>query len=470
MTTAAEIRRDPPGPTPLRSLLRLLSWLSNRIEDIQALHETHGDIAMIRLGRSRLYFIADPEAAQQCLVSKHRDFHKGRAYFALRLVMGNGLVTSEEAFHLRQRRMIQPMFHRERIHAYGEAMIQYALEARENFQANQPIDMNRGMMHLTLFIVAKALFGSDVKADAQRVGTALDTLMNMDAVFLNPFGPIIAKLPLPINRTRIQMTREIDDVIYRMIAAHRASGDQGDLLSMLLAARDEDDGAGMTDQQVRDEVITLFLAGHETTANALTWTWRLLALHPEVEARFHEELDSVLGGRDPRPEDFQRLRYTRQVLAESMRLYPPVWTVARSAIRDTELGGYKIPKDAQVVISTYVIHHDPRWHPEPERFDPERFTEEAQAARPKFTYFPFGGGRRLCIGEGFAWMEGVLVLAAIGQRWRFRLPPDHSVTLDPHITLRPKGGLTMIPEARGVAQEAAAGPQPSEASTGCPFS
>jgi len=448
MTIAAAKPNYPPGPTRLQALRRGLRWHRERIQSICDAHELFGDFAMSRIGGINIVFVAHPDAIQECLVSKHKDFQKSSAYFALRLVLGQGLVTSEGDFHLRQRRMIQPAFHRERVMGYGIPMVRHAAEFAGTLRDGEAFDMNRAMMRVTLKIVAEALFSSDVEKVTERVGRALDTLMHMDAVFLNPLGPIISKLPLPINTLRKQMTAELDDVLYGMIRSHRERGDQGDLLSMLLAARDEDDGTGMSDKQVRDEAVTLFLAGHETTANALSWTWYVLAQHPEVEAKFHAELDEVLGEREPCPEDFERLVYTRQVLAESMRLYPPVWTVAREALRDTTLGGYDVPKGAQVVTSTYVVHRDPRWWPEPLEFRPERFAPGAGEGRPKFAYFPFGGGRRLCIGEGFAWMEGVLVLAAIGRRWRFRLPEGHVAELDPHITLRPKNGLPMIAAAR----------------------
>ncbi|MFM1920780.1 MAG: hypothetical protein RLZZ303_2414 [Candidatus Hydrogenedentota bacterium] len=444
------VSRDalPPSPPRWRSLLGAINFFTrDRIENLQELHGEYGEIVLTRLNRTRIYFVTDPDAIQECLVSRHKDFHKSRSYFALRLVMGNGLVTSEGDFHLRQRRMIQPAFHRERIREYGKAMIEFAARARDEYQAGQTYDINRSMMRVTLYIVAKALFNSDVTADAKRIGKALDTLMHMDAVFLNPLGPLIARLPLPINRLRKKMVADIDEVIYRMIADRRATGDQGDLMSMLLAARDEDN-TGMTDLQVRDEAVTLFLAGHETTANALTWTWMLLAQHPEIEAKFHEELDRVLQGREPTPDDYAQLTYTRQVLAESMRLYPPVWAFAREAVTDTTLGGYPVPAGSQVIISSHVVHHHARHYPDPERFDPERFTEANSAGRHKFAYFPFGGGRRLCIGEGFAWMEGVLVLATIGQQWKFRLPADFHLVRDPHITLRPLGGLPMKAEPR----------------------
>ncbi|MBI1321526.1 MAG: cytochrome P450 [Candidatus Hydrogenedens sp.] len=438
----------PPGPTPFQALSRGLRWHRDRIHSVVEAHELYGDVAMSRFGRLTIIFVAHPEAVQECLVSKHRDFHKSRAYFALRLVLGRGLVTSEDEFHLRQRRMIQPAFHRERVLGYGIPMIKYSAEFAASIADGQRFDMNRAMMQTTLKIVGEALFSSNIADSTDRVGHALDTLMHMDAVFLNPLGPFISKLPIPINTLRKKMTAELDDVMFNMIREHRERGDQGDLLSMLLAARDEDDGTGMTDKQVRDEAVTLFLAGHETTANALTWTWYTLSQHPEVEAKFHAELAEVLGGRDPEPKDYEKLVYTRQVLAETMRLFPPVWTVAREAIRDTTLGGYDVPKGAQVVTSTYVTHRDPRWWKEPLAFRPERFAPGAGEGRPKFAYYPFGGGKRLCIGEGFAWMEGVLVLAAIGQRWRFQVPEGHVPDLDPHITLRPKNGLPMIACAR----------------------
>jgi len=459
-----------PAMSYWRALLFAYGAHTNRFNDLLQLHRLFGPIVRFPLVRMNVVLVSTPEAIQECLVSRHKHFQKSRSYFALRLVLGNGLVTSEGDFHLRQRRMIQPAFARERLRNYGNAMIEFAVESRNSYRENEVFDINRSMMHTTLFIVAKALFGSDVKADVDKIGNALDTLLAMDEVFLNPFGPLIAKLPLPINRTRIKMTEAIDEVLYRMIAEHRAQADTGDLLSMLLAARDEDDGTGMTDLQVRDEVITLFLAGHETTANALTWTWYLLAQHPEIEARFHAELDRVLGGRTPTPDDFPRLTYTRQVLAESMRIYPPVWAIGRAAVCDTELDGYAVPANTQLVMSICALHRNPQWYPDPERFDPDRFTEEAQAARPKSAYAPFGGGRRLCIGEAFAWMEGVLVLATLGQRWKFRLPEGHKLTLDPHITLRPKGGLPMYAMPRASAEvQGEAAPEATEFMA-CPYS
>jgi cytochrome P450 len=265
-----------------------------------------------------------------------------------------------------------------------------------------------------------------------------------------PFAQLLERLPLPAMKRFRQARARLDETIYRIIAARRASReDRGDLLSMLMAARDEEgDGTGMTDEQLRDEAMTIFLAGHETTANALTWTWYLLSQHPEIEKRLHAELDAVLSGRLPTAEDYARLRYTEMVLAEALRLYPPAWIIGRRALTDYRINGYHVPARAILLMSPYVMHHNAAYFPEPFQFDPERWTPAARETRPKFSYFPFGGGPRLCIGEHFAWMEGVLVLATLAQQWRLRLVPGHPIELQPLVTLRPKYGMKMILERR----------------------
>ena len=266
----------------------------------------------------------------------------------------------------------------------------------------------------------------------------------------NPFAALLSMLPLKSNRRFEQAKQKLDDLIYRIINERRASGeDRGDLLSMLLIAQDDEGGSGgMSDEQVRDEAMTIFLAGHETTANALTWTWYLLSQHPDIEAKLHAEIETVLQGRLPTFEDIPKLRYTEMVFAESMRLYPPAWTIGRNALEDVEIGGYKIPTGALVLTSQFIVHRDERWFPEPEKFDPERWTPEAKEKRPKFSYFPFGGGTRICIGEAFAWMEGALLIATLAQKWRMKLAPENKIELQPLITLRPKNGMKMIMEKR----------------------
>ena len=310
-------------------------------------------------------------------------------------------------------------------------------------------DNDQEKMRLTLAVVAKTLFNSDVEAEAGEIGQALTDVLHLFQMVMLPFSELLERLPLPASRRFQRARARLDETIYRMIAERRASGeDKGDLLSMLLLAQDEAGTGGMSDRQVRDEALTIFLAGHETTAVALTWTWYLLSQNPEIANRLHAELDAVLGGRMPGVEDVPALKYTEMVFAEAMRIYPPAWAIGRMAIKPYEAAGYNIPVNSIVLMSPFVMHRDPRWFPDPERFDPERWTPEAKAKRPKFAYFPFGGGSRVCIGESFAWMEGVLLLAVIAQRWRFELVPRHPVGYRALITLRTRNGMKMVAHAR----------------------
>jgi cytochrome P450 len=374
------------------------------------------------------------------------------------MLLGDGLLTSEGEFYLRQRRLAQPAFHRQRVAAYGATMAAYAASRRDRWHAGETLDAHREMMALTLAIVGKTLFDADVEHEAAEIGAALATTFeSFNFGFFLPFSELLDRLPLPATLRFRKARARLDATIYRLIEERRRSAtDHGDLLSMLLLAQDtEGDGGRMTDLQLRDEAMTLFLAGHETTANALTWTWYLLSQHPDVEARLHAEIDSALGERLPSADDLGALPYTRMVLAESMRLYPPAWIVGRRAIGPFEANGYTIPARSIVLMCQYTMHRDARWFPDPERFDPERFLPEHQAERPKFAYFPFGGGPRVCIGEQFAWMEGVIALATIAQRWQLRLAPGHPVALQPIITLRPKHGMRMTVEPRGRAPRTA---------------
>jgi cytochrome P450 len=300
------------------------------------------------------------------------------------------------------------------------------------------------MMRLTLSVVAKTLFDADVDEEADEIGIALTSLVDLFPTLLNPLANLLRKLPLPQTMRFRRSIERLDKTIYGIIDERRKSGqDRGDLLSMLLMAVDEEgDGSGMTDQQLRDEAMTLFLAGHETTANALAWTWYLLSLNPDAANALHRELDTVLGDRLPAPSDYPRLTYTEMVVAESMRLFPPAWAVSRLAIEDATIGQWSVPRGAVAVAAQAVTHRDQRWFPDPDRFDPLRFTAEAKAARPKLSYYPFGAGPRICIGEGFAWMEAVLIVATIAQHWRLELISD-DVTPQASITLRPKGGIRM---------------------------
>jgi len=382
-------------------------------------------------------------------VTNQNNFTKSRALQRAKVLLGEGLLTSEGALHLRQRRLVQPAFHRPRLIGYSKVMTAYALRTRERWRAGETLDVASEMMRLTLAVVGQTLFSADVEAETGEIGEAMTAILRMFDLLMMPFSEYLEKLPLPSIRRFEKARARLDQTIYGMIAERRASvEDRGDLLSMLLLSRDDEGAGGMSDQQVRDEALTLFLAGHETTAQALTWTWYLLSQNPECERTLHEEVDGVLGGRAPEFDDLPQLRYTEMVLAEAMRLYPPAWAIGRKAIAPFELGGYQIPKGAIIIVSPYVIQRDPRFFPDPERFDPERWTPANRDARPKFCYFPFGGGARVCIGERFAWMEGTLLLAAIAQKWRLRLAPGHRVEPLPLITLRSKYGMKMTVEAR----------------------
>jgi cytochrome P450 len=451
MVNVVTPRSHPPGPRRRVPALDALRMGRDPLAFLTGLTERYGDIARVPLGPETLYLFNHPDLARDVLVTNHRNFHKGRGLERAKMLLGTGLLTSEGEYHLRQRRLAQPAFHRQRVAAYGATMASYAAARRDRWRAGVVIDAHQEMMALTLAIVGKTLFDADVEHETAEIGSALTTTFEAFSFgFFLPFGQLLERLPLPATLRFKKARARLDATIYRLIEERRHSGsDHGDLLSMLLLAQDtEGDGSGMTDLQLRDEAMTIFLAGHETTANALTWTWYLLSQHPEIEARFHAEVDSALGGRLPTVDDLAVLPYTRMVLAESMRLYPPAWILGRRALGPFEANGYDIPPRSIVLLCQYVTHRDARWFPDPARFDPERFTPERQADRPRFAYFPFGGGPRVCIGEQFAWMEGIILLATIAQRWRFRLVPGHPVALQPIITLRPKFGMRMTIEPR----------------------
>ena len=444
--------REAPGPRT-RWPGRNMYFLSrDPLNFLTRMAREYGDIVGFRSATQRVFLLNHPDYVRDLLVTHHERFIKGRALQRAKRLLGNGLLTSESEFHRRQRRLAQPAFHRQRINAYGRVMVELASKTSERWRDGQMLDISGEMMRLTLAVVGKTLFDADVESDADEVGAALTDVMELFGYLMLPFSEFLERLPLPPQRRFARARARLDAIIYRIIEERRLSGrDRGDLLSMLLFAVDEEgDRTGMTNEQLRDEVMTLFLAGHETTANLLTWTFHLLAENPEAEDALHAELDAVLeGGRTPTVEDLQALRYTEMVVAETMRLYPPAWAIGRLAIADHEVGGYRIPKGALVLVSPYVMHRDPRFFPEPQRFRPERFTQEAKEARPQFAYFPFGGGVRRCIGEGFAWTEGALLLATLARRWRLRPAPGHAVRAQPRITLRPgKGGVPMTLERR----------------------
>lgn len=435
----------PPGPRRLIPLSGLFAYRKGPLPFFQNLAQQYGDISYFRLGPQEAYFLNHPDYVREVLVNNHQSFDKGLALQRAKRLLGEGLLTSEGEFHRRQRRLAQPAFHRARIASYAAVMTDYASQIRETWRDGDTLDMSEEMMRLTLGIVGKTLFDADVVSEAKQVGEAMTVVMDLFNTITIPFFELLQKLPLPQLRRFDAAKARLDAIIYRMIEERRRLGeDRGDLLSMLLLAQDtEGDGGQMSDEQLRDEVMTIFLAGHETTANALTWTWYLLSQNPAAEAKLHGELDQVLGGRLPTVEDVPKLTYTEMVLAESMRLYPPAWALGRLAMTEIEIGGYVVPRKSLVLMSQFVMHRDPRYFTDPLRFDPERWSPEAREVRPQFSYFPFGGGPRRCIGEGFAWMEGVLLIAGLAQQWQLRLAPNHLVALKPVITLRPKHGMRM---------------------------
>lgn len=434
-----------PGPREFGPMGSSLSFSRDPLGFLQKT-AAYGDIAQFHVGKIPLFLVNRPEYIHTVLVGRAKDFHKSLAFERMRPLLGNGLLTSEDEFHHRQRRLAAPAFHHERIQRYAEMMIDYAVRTSRRWEEGRTVDMAAEMMRLTLAVAGKSLFNADVEQDAKEIGSALrEVLLAMNRMS-SPFANLLDRLPLPSNRRTAEGIRTLDRIVYRMIAERRASGeDRGDLLSMLLAARDEEgDGRGMSDKQLRDEVMTIFLAGHETTAVALTWTWYLLSQNPEAEEKLHAELAEVLGGQAPAPQDLPRLTYTRRVFSEALRMFPPAFATGRKALKEVAFGDVILPAGSTVLVSQWVTHHDERWWTEPWKFNPDRWTPELEARRPKFAYFPFGGGTRICIGEQFAWTEGILVLAALAQTWQPRLVEGFRPVPQPMVTLRQKAGMQMV--------------------------
>ncbi len=336
-----------------------------------------------------MYLVSHPDSVREILVTNQGNFVKSRALQRAKVLLGEGLLTSEGQHHLRQRRLVQPAFHRERLAGYASAMSEWAVRARERWQPGASMDVSVEMAQLTLSVVAKTLFSADVASEASEIGSAMTTVLEMFRLLLMPFAEYLEKLPLPHVRRFEKARARLDATIYGLIRERRESGaDAGDLLSMLLLAQDEEKhSGGMTDEQVRDEALTLFLAGHETTANALTWSWYLLSEHPEVERKLHEEIDAVLGDRPPELADVPQLRYAEMILAEALRLYPPAWAIGRKAVEAFTIGGFEIPANSICIVSPYVVQRDARWFPEPDQFDPERWAPEAGSHAPSFPIF-----------------------------------------------------------------------------------
>lgn len=441
--------RFPPG------FQRNLLWFAwrrfrpaNPIFLFQHLAREYGDIAHYKIGWNHIVFLNHPEYIREVLVVQNDNFIKERTVRRTKMLLGEGLITAEGAQHRWQRQVAQPAFHRERVPEYASTMVDEAARMRDSWRDGEQRNIAIDMMHLTLNIVAKTLFAADLRDEVHELADAINRIMSLyNFLVMLPAAEWLVHMRPPGLAAFVKARKRIDSVVYRMIEAHRREHcDSGSLLDLMLAG--VADHSAAAEQSLRDQVITIFLAGYETVANALAWTWYLLSQNPECEMRFHDEIDRELQGRKPEFDDVPRLRYAEMVLAESMRLYPPAWAMGRYALEDFRLGEYFLPAKTTVLISQFITHRDARFFPDPLRFDPERFTPEAKARRAKFTYFPFGAGFRQCIGESFAWMEGVLVLATIAQKWKLKLVPGHCVEPEPLITLRPKYGMRMTVERR----------------------
>jgi cytochrome P450 len=441
--------RVPPGPKGSWLAGNLPDFRRDRLDFITRCNRDYGDVVQIRLAHRRVLLFFHPDQIEQVLVTKSKNFIK---HFAMRLnpvLLGKGLLTSESQFWLRQRRLIQPIFNHQRILQYAPAMVSATERLIADWKPDERRDIHAEMMRVTLAIAAKTLFNAEVGSDAQAVAHALEVMQQNFLERFNSLWPLPLWIPTPANLRARRAARKLDDILFRIIRERRQSGvDHGDLLTLLLRARDESDGTGMTDQQLRDEAMTLFLAGHETTALVLSWAWYLMAQHPKEEQKLWAELEAVLAGRTPTVDDWPRLKFTESIALETMRLYPPAYVIGREALADCDIGGWTVPRGTTVLMPAWVVHRDARFFDDPERFRPERWSEERMKALPKFAYFPFGGGPRVCIGQQFAMMELVLILATIAQRFRFRIAPGTRITPQPLFTLRPVGGVPGVIEPR----------------------
>jgi cytochrome P450 len=442
-------RQSPPGPPQTWVFGNLKEFGRDQLDTMTRWARQYGDLVSARFGPRRVVFANHPELVEQVLVEQNRKFIKHYRLRQTRRTLGQGLLTSEADFWRSQRKLAQPAFHRERISAYARLMVDNAERMLTTWADGQTRDVQDDMMRLTLEIVARTLFDAEIGGDTVDASAAMETLMRS---FIARSGSLLHVphwIPTPLNLRVERAIQRLERILMNIIAERRKSGaDRGDLLSMLLHAQDEDSGRRMSDRQLRDEVMTLFMAGHETTANTLAWSWFLLAGHPASESRLHAELDQVLGGRAPTAADLPRLTYTESIINETLRVYPVVWVLGREATEPVDLGGYRIPAGTTVFTPQWVIHRDSRWYGDAETFRPERWEGGLIQRIHRYAYFPFGGGPRICIGNNFAQMEATLILATIAQRFRLKLAPDAMVEPLATITLRPAHGVKVVLEKR----------------------
>ena len=481
-------RHSPPFPGPRSRFPGQISF-AFRSDPLNFLVRTaaeYGDFAAFRIGRLRYLLVNDPETIRDVLVTKDQQFTKSPALRQAKVTLGEGLLTSEGDFHRRQRKLSQPAFHPHRVATYAAGMVRRARQTSAEWREGEVVDLHEEMMRVTLRVVTDTLFSASVDAEVDEIGRSMNIMVAMFRRARNPFAPIVNRLPLPSNYRFLRAQAHVRATVDRFVKENRAAGvDRGDLLSTLIRARDTggdeatlapardqsvrepsgsaagpaarttagpaQDADGMSDEQLRDELVTLFTAGHETTANALTFAWWLVARHPAVAEKLFAEVDRELAGRDATAADVDRLPYARAVVAEAMRLYPPAWVLMRQAKQDVAVGPPAVPVAAQgvVVISQWISHRERRWWPDPDRFDPDRWlADKPGETRPRYAYFPFGGGSRNCIGEAFAWMEAILILVTLAQQWRLEDVTDKPMRLLPTITLRPKDPVWVKPRRR----------------------
>jgi cytochrome P450 len=466
MTEATKREARGPRGVPLAGNV-FRAW-SDPLSLMRDASKDFGPVALLRFGWLRYYVANDVDAIHRILQGNAKNYVKSRNYAGVKYILGQGLLTSEGSQWLQQRRMIQPAFHHQRLPAFAETMASCAAShvAGWSTVGDGPVDIHADMMGLTLRIVGKTLFSVDLADDAETVGEALDVAIHWAQAHAEQIVRLPPWVPTPSNIRFKRALATIDELVQRIIAERRASGlDQGDLLGLLMAARDQDDGTAMTDRQLRDEVTTLVLAGHETTANALAFALHLLALHPAEQLRLESEVDAVLGEKDARFEDLPRLELTERVVQEAMRLYPPAWCFERDALEDDELSGYFIPKGSVVAVCPYSLHRSDVYWERPEAFEPDRFLPERVAARPRQAYLPFGDGPRVCIGRAFAMMEAKIILATIVRRFSVEPSDAAKVELEPGVTLRPRGGLRVYLRPRDRKRRSVNAPGVSACST-----
>jgi len=441
----ARMSLRPPGPADVPLLGSSISFARDPIAFLEHTARTYGDIAYFRLGRVNVFFVSHPDLVKEVLIAQRQSFTLSPLRERLRPVVGHGLFTSGGQLHATQRRLMQPVFRKSRIEGYAESMAALARRTRDRWVPGAEIDSTEEMMQLTMFVASRALFGHDIEEDAYAVSHNMTLLLEYFTRLVSPFFSLLLKLPLPSTLRFRAAVRDLDAVIYRMIEQRRANPGAGDdLLTRLMQAKDDETQTQMTEQQLRDELLTLLIAGHETTANLLGWTLYLLAQAPDKDALVHAELKAALAGRAGfTAADADRLPYLRNVIMEGLRLYPSGWFIGRLALADVRLGGYEVPKGSVVMLSQYIMQRDGRFYDAPTEFRPERWTEQFEKQLPRGAFFPFSAGDRHCIGEGFAWQEALLILATLVERWRFELLPGQNIRPRPSVTLRPDRPIKM---------------------------